>query len=100
LVQPRTALKIPHPLPPLSAGLPNYIASVTGHTILVLRAYVNVPYTLVNIIGSRTRANFYSITSNSIVPSLCFKEPDTSGEETGSHKVKKASGSNEEVLEP
>jgi hypothetical protein len=94
---PRMALKIPHPPPPLSPGLPNYPTLERlkrGRWI----AYIDVPDTLVDIVRTSPRSEFCSITSDGLVPGLCLEIPYSSGEETGCDEIEEASGDHQEEL--
>lgn len=88
--QPRMALKMPHPPPPLSSGLPNYFILGRLYQRGSWIAYVDVPDTLVDIIRSRSGSKFCGITSDYLVPLVCLEVPDSSGEQTSSHEIEEA----------
>lgn len=62
-------------------------------------SYVDVPDTLIDVIRSWTGPSFDGITTDHLVPSVCLKKPNPSGEESGSDDIEKAGGDDQEELE-
>jgi hypothetical protein len=63
-------------------------------------AYVDVPDTLVYVIRTSSGSELRGITSNYLVPSVCFQIPYASGEETSSDEIEEAGRDNQKDLEP
>lgn len=112
LFQPRMALKMPQPPPPLSSGLQHYkrrkevtrcqlvfiILESLGTGYWMFETYVDVPNDLVDIVGAGAIAQLLGIAANDIVPFLLLKVPDGAGEQTGRYKVEQTSRNHEENL--
>ena len=61
--------------------------------------YVDVPDTLVDVIGPRSGSDLCRIASHCIVPILSLEIPDCSREETGGDEVEEACRDDKEELE-
>jgi hypothetical protein len=63
-----------------------------------MKTYVDVPDTLVNIIGTRPVSKLISFTTNVLVPLGHLETPDRARKKTGTHEVQEAGRENEEEL--
>jgi hypothetical protein len=72
---PNKLLKIPHPPPALSSGLPYYLLLAIEILEKSRDTYIDVPYALVNIVRSRPGTRLSSISTNGDIPLLSFKVP-------------------------
>jgi len=61
--------------------------------------YVDMPYTLPDIVRAWPRPDLCGITTNDLIPSIDFESPDSFREEAGGDKVEEARRDDEEVLE-
>lgn len=60
---------------------------------------VDVPDTLVDVVGTRAGTVFGSVTTSLLVETVGLQVPDTSGEQTCSNQIKDGSGDTKENLQ-
>lgn len=63
-----------------------------------MKTYVDVPDTLVNIIGTRSVSKLISFTTNVLVPLGHLETPDRARKEASTDEVQEAGRENEEEL--
>lgn len=99
-VHPSTALKIPHPPPPLSSGLQHFREVSIGTSVKGQReTYVYVPHALVNVIGTRSISKFCGVTADNLVPFLLLEITHCPGEESSGDEIQEARRNDKEYLQ-